>query len=62
MDWLGEDADELAALILVMAGVYMVLAGHYNQGVSLISMGTSYLFGKHSPKKGMPVGGLPNVR
>jgi len=59
MDWLSEDADELAALILVVSGVYMVIAGHYNQGVSLISLGTAYLFGKHPPKNKPAQGGLP---
>ena len=60
MSWLSENADELAALVLVFAGVYLVITNHYQQGVSLISLGTAYLFGKNPPKKLKPVqGGLP---
>ena len=60
MSWLSENADELAALVLVFAGVYLVITNHYQQGVSLISLGTAYLFGKSRPKKLKPVqGGLP---
>jgi len=62
MSWLSENADELAALSLVFAGIYLVVTNHYQQGVSLISLGTAYLFGKSIPKRpkiaqgGLPVG------
>ena len=60
MSWLSENADELAALVLVFAGVYLVVTNHYQQGVTLISLGTAYLFGKSRPKKPkITQGGLP---
>ena len=59
MSWLSENADELAALSLVFAGIYLVITNHYQQGVSLISLGTAYLFGKNPPKTKTPTGGLP---
>jgi len=60
MSWLSENADELAALVLVVGGSYLVIAGHYEQGVALISMGTAYLFGKNPPKTKKVIGGLPS--
>jgi len=59
MSWLSENADELAALSLVFAGIYLVVTNHYQQGVALISLGTAYLFGKNPPKTKAPQGGLP---
>ncbi|RLG67762.1 hypothetical protein DRN93_03930 [archaeon] len=65
MGWLSENADELAALMLVGAGIFLILAA----GVSVVLLGksldikevlavastvfgsgTSYLFGKSQPK------------
>ena len=59
MRWLSENADELAALSLVIARIYLVITNHYQRGVALISLGTAYLFGKNPPKTKTPTGGLP---
>jgi len=57
--WLSENADEVAALSLVFAGIYLVVTNNYQQGASLITLGTGYLFGKNQPKTKTPQGGLP---
>ena len=57
--WLSENADELAALILIVGGLYMAIFKNYQEGVALISLGTAYLFGKNPPKTKAPQGGLP---
>ena len=60
MSWLSENADELAALILIVGGLYMAIFKNYQEGVALISLGTAYLFGKSRPKKPkITQGGLP---
>jgi len=61
MSWLSENADELAALSLVFAGIYLVITGKDTTGFSMISLGTAYLFGKHTPKKSV-VPFIPGAR
>jgi len=59
MGWLEENADELAALMLTGAGIYLVLEGRFEEGMALIGLGTAYLW--KSKLKGIktPAGGLP---
>lgn len=44
--------DEIAALTVLVAGLaYLFGFGSFQEGMSLVSVGTSYLFGKSMPKK-----------
>ncbi len=55
-------SDDIAALILVVGGIYMAIVKDYYQGYSLITLGVGYLFGSHYPKAkrddGLPKGGV----
>ncbi len=59
MSWLSENADEVAALSLVFSGIYLVLIGDSQNGYSLITLGTGYLFGKSVPRQTQQGGGIP---
>ena len=61
MSWLSENADEVAALVLVFAGIYLTITEDFNKGMAMISMGTGYLFGKSLPKKYKPTKVMPNA-
>lgn len=59
MNWLSENADELVAIMLVVGGLYMAIFKNFQQGLTLIGLGTTYLFGKSMPKR-PTIGGLPS--
>jgi len=59
MSWLGENADELAALMLIGAGIYLVLEGRFEEGAALIGIGTAYLWKGKLKEIKTPTGGLP---
>ena len=43
-------SDDVAALILVVGGLYIAIKHDFNQGYSFVSLGVGYLFGSHIPK------------
>jgi len=45
-------SDELAALACVVVGLYTFVKINPQTGLQLITIGTSYLFGKNVPKSG----------
>jgi len=57
MNWLERNSDELAALSLVFAGIYLAISKRFEEGMALIGIGTAYLFKKDMKKRG----GLPSA-
>jgi len=54
-------ADEIAGIILIVGGMYLVKCGITAEGVSFVNLGAVYLFYRRNSKK-MPTstqGGLP---
>jgi len=53
LKWIIEQGlDEVAAMVVLAAGLlYLFSFGSFQEGMSLVSIGTSYLFGKSMPKK-----------
>jgi len=47
-----ENLDEMTAVAIVVVGLYLIIKGDGQDGYSLVTMGTGYLFGKSMPKRG----------
>ena len=45
-------SDEVASLILVIGGVFLLFKGHREEGLTLITIGTGYLFYRRRTGKG----------
>ena len=44
-------SDELVAILIVIAGLIYLFTSDFQNGYTLVSAGTGYLFGKSVPKK-----------
>ena len=53
-------ADEIAGIVLIVGGIYLLKTGLKTEGMSLVNLGAIYLFYRRVYKKPMPqTGGLP---
>lgn len=43
-------SDDIAALMIIGAGIYLAIVKDFNQGYALIGLGFSYLAGKGIPR------------
>ena len=61
VELVGGISDDIAALILVVGGIYLAYVKDFQEGYALITLGVGYLFGSHVPKNkrdgGLPRGG-----